>query len=123
MEPETLYLNADEAASALGVSVATLYAYVSRKMVRSERVEGSRSRKYWKADIDRLSGRLAPSVVGPSQAALVSQSAITLITENGLFFRGHDAIALSQHASVESLAALLWPGGEKNPLCFSAPAA
>ena len=121
MEPETLYLNAEESARALGVSIATLYAYVSRKMVRSERVEGSRSRKYWKADIDRLSGRLTPSVPGLSQAALVSESAITLITENGLFFRGHDAIALSQHASVESLAALLWQADEST--LFASPVA
>jgi len=55
VQEEDLYLSADEAASRLGISLATLYAYVSRKNLRSLKVEGSRSRRYWAADIERLS--------------------------------------------------------------------
>jgi len=55
-----LYLTAEKAARLLDVSVPTLYAYVSRKLIRSERIEGSRARKYWKADIDRLRGSPGP---------------------------------------------------------------
>src|SRR5690606_37127685 len=49
-----LYLSAEEAAGILGVNLPTLYAYVSRKNIRSVKVEGSRKRRYWAADIERL---------------------------------------------------------------------
>ena len=40
------YLTAKEAAEMLGISVATLYAYVSRGMLQSEATEGkSRARR------------------------------------------------------------------------------
>jgi len=41
-------------AGALGVSIPTLYAYVSRGLIRSQGVPGSRNRRYWKVDIERL---------------------------------------------------------------------
>jgi citrate synthase len=111
--PETLYLDAQEAAQTLGVSVPTLYAYVSRKMVRSERIDGSRVRKYWKVDIDRLAGKGSAAVTKSPQIPLVSESAITLITEAGLYYRGKDVIELSASMSVESLAAFMWRADEK----------
>src|SRR5882672_7678566 len=54
---EGLYISAKEAAAALGVSIPTLYAYVSRGLIRSQGVAGSRNRRYWKVDIERLKGR------------------------------------------------------------------
>jgi len=54
---EALYTTAKEAAAALGVSIPTLYAYVSRGLIRSQGVAGSRNRRYWKVDIERLKGR------------------------------------------------------------------
>ena len=42
---EGRYLTARRAAEELGVSLATLYAYVSRGMIRSEAGGGSRSEK------------------------------------------------------------------------------
>ncbi len=51
---DELYLSAEEAASLLGVNLTTLYAYVGRKNIRSMKVEGSRKRRYWAADIHRL---------------------------------------------------------------------
>lgn len=55
MSDDHLYLTAEEAAAILDVSLTTLYAYVSRKNIRSVKVEGSRKRRYWAADIERLS--------------------------------------------------------------------
>jgi citrate synthase len=57
------YLSAQEAARMLGVSVRTLYVYVSRKGIRSKPIRGSRKRRYWKLDIDRIlrGESLAPS--------------------------------------------------------------
>jgi citrate synthase len=57
MASDALYLSAEQAARALEVTVATLYAYVSRKQIRSERIAGSRARRYWRADIERLRDR------------------------------------------------------------------
>src|SRR4030088_188575 len=54
---EALYITAKEAAAALGVSIPTLYAYVSRGLIRSQGVPAPRNRRYWKVDIDRLRGR------------------------------------------------------------------
>ncbi len=51
------YLNAREAAAELNVSRATLYAYVSRGLVRSEPVEGSRSRLYRADDVRAMRAR------------------------------------------------------------------
>lgn len=108
MTTDPLYLSAEDAARQLGVSVATLYSYVSRKMLRSEQAKDSRKRRYWKADIDRLSGNIAALTEPGPPTALAAESRITLLTEHGLYFRGEDAVMLSASASIESVAALLW---------------
>ena len=41
-----LYLSAREASAELAISQATLYAYVSRGLLRSEAVDGRRERRY-----------------------------------------------------------------------------
>ena len=55
------YLTVDEAARLLGVKPATLYAYVSRGVLRSYRQGIKRQRLYRRAEIEGLL-RLAPSV-------------------------------------------------------------
>jgi citrate synthase len=58
MDGEARYLSAGRAAEELGVSLQTLYAYVSRGMVRSEAVEGKRrNRRYRAEDVRRLKER------------------------------------------------------------------
>src|SRR3712207_9274353 len=54
---EVRYLTAGQAAEELGVSLATLYAYVSRGMIRSEAAGRSRSRRYRAEDVRRLKER------------------------------------------------------------------
>src|ERR1041384_7274049 len=51
--PSDLYLSASEGAGRLNVSLPTLYAYVSRGMIRSEPGSG-RERRYRAEDIERL---------------------------------------------------------------------
>ncbi len=48
------YLDVDEAAELLGVKKATLYAYVSRGMLRSYRQAVGRRRLYRKGDVEAL---------------------------------------------------------------------
>jgi citrate synthase len=117
---EERYLNAGRAAEELGVSLATLYAYVSRGMVRSEAVEGKRrNRRYRAEDIRRLKERkrrrLDPD--GVVEDALhwgtpVLESGITLIDGGGLYYRGRDVVALAEERSIEEVAALVWTGDE-----------
>ncbi len=58
-EQEDLYLSAEEAAALLGISLPTLYAYVSRKNIRSLKIPGTPKRRYWAEDIQRLVKRPA----------------------------------------------------------------
>ena len=48
------YLTVDEAAARLGVKRATLYAYVSRGILRSYRQGMKRQRLYRRAEVDAL---------------------------------------------------------------------
>lgn len=50
----TDYLDIDEAVALLGVKKATLYAYVSRGVLRSYRQKVGRRRLYVRADIEAL---------------------------------------------------------------------
>ena len=100
------YLTADEAADLLGVSKATLYAYVSRGLIRSEESgTQSRARRYLAEDVRKLRERKEyrrnPAQV--AQDALhwgtpLLDSALTLITDDGLYYRGHDALTLARTA-------------------------
>ena len=113
---EGRHLGAREAAGELGVSVATLYSYVSRGMIRSE-AGGGRSRRYRAEDVRRLKERKErrrdpDSVVegALSWGTPVLESAITLVTDDGLYYRGRDAVTLSRGSTIEEVAALIWTG-------------
>jgi citrate synthase len=104
---DDLFVDAEEAARALGVNVSTLYAYVSRKHIRSQRVPGSRQCRYWKADIERVVG--GGAVQTPARpGGLTRDTDITLITEQGHYYRGRSAIDLAKTFTLEETAALLW---------------
>src|SRR5436190_13993837 len=116
------YLTAQEAASELGISLDTLYAYVSRGLIRSEASNGQkRSRWYSLEDVLRLKKRKGeyrhPDKVaaGAMQAGTpVMESAITMITDDRFYYRGHDALTLATTHSVEQVAALIWTGDSAN---------
>jgi citrate synthase len=111
-------LTAQEAARELGVSLATLYAYVSRGLIASEPgPDGKRARLYAADDVARLRNRKASRRDPDREArravrwgAPVLDSALTLIHEGQLFYRGHSAVALAAERSVEEVAALVWTG-------------
>lgn len=109
------HLSAADAARALGVSLPTLYAYVSRGLIRSQATEGGRTRLYAAADVKALQerkarGRKAAAVASGALhfGAPVLESALTLIADNRLFYRGRDATGLAASASLEDIARLLW---------------
>jgi citrate synthase len=106
MRVDSNYLSAEQAAKALNVSLQTLYAYVSRKGVRSLPIPGTRKRRYWKSDIDRLRDKKLPAPITPGP--LKHESEITLLTGSDVFYRGRNVVELAENSSFESVAALLW---------------
>jgi citrate synthase len=117
---EERYLSSGRAAEELGISLATLYAYVSRGMVRSEAGEGKvRNRRYRAEDIRRLKERKERrrDPDGVVEGALhwgtpVLESGITLVDKGGLYYRGRDVVDLAEEKSIEEVAALIWRGDE-----------
>ncbi len=112
------WIGAAEAARALGVSRATLYAYVSRGFVRSQAAPGStRERTYSGDDVERLRRRTEERRAPDKAAARALQwgmpileSSIALIDGRRLYYRGHDAATLARARSLEEVAALIWSG-------------
>ena len=119
---EPLYLSAGEAAAELSVSPATLYAYVSRGLVRSEPGESARSRRYRAEDVRALKNRRAPIVEGQGLRAAdlpVFDSAVSTITDDGPIYRGVHAVGLSEAATLEQAATLLWGAVNSDPFTKS----
>lgn len=109
---QPLYLTAKEAAAELNISLPTLYAYVSRNLIRSERTGKGRTRLYRADDVRALIERrhgLQDSAADPSSRdAPLLESALTLIRNGRYYYRGRDALLLAESASLESIATLLW---------------
>jgi len=114
-------MSAEEAANALGVSLATLYTYVSRKNIRAHRQNGTRSSRYLRADIERLRTGSASDPSGDHSRSLVSSTAITLLTEGGSYYRGTSAIELARTASLEDVARILWDTNDYDPFGEAEP--
>jgi len=115
---EALYLSARDAATELSVSPATLYAYVSRGLIRSEPGESPRSRRYRADDVRSLKNRRAPLVEGQGLKAAdlpVMDSAVSTITEEGPIYRGVRAVTLAESATFEQCATLLWDAKSVDP--------
>ncbi len=117
------FLTAEEAASHLGVSRATLYAYVSRGLIRASETAGDpRRHLYSLHDIDELKRRKSlarrPGEIAAGTLSLglpVLSSGITLIADGRLSYRGRDAGEWSKTATLEETARLLWDCGSEDP--------
>jgi citrate synthase len=87
-------------------------------MIRSEPVADTRARRYRAEDVRLLKQRRVGPVATPQAAdprasisfggAPVLDSAITLIADGKLHYRGSDATLLARNSSLEQVAALLW---------------
>lgn len=113
--PEQKLESSTEACLRLKISAQTLYAYVSRGLLRTERnPHDSRKRLYSSADVDRLIYRqtrgrsrqeIARSTVDFGEPVL--QSKVSSINSGQLFYRGKNAVDLSKTASLEDVFELL----------------
>ncbi len=112
------FLTAAEASEVLGVKLETIYAYVSRGLIRSERIAAGRRRRYRRADVMRLKQRAEvrsdPSTAArhafEHSAAPILDSSLTLITEQELYYRGQPVTTLARTHTFEQVVALLWSG-------------
>ena len=88
--------------------------------MRSRNVDGSRSHRYWRVDIERLKRKGAPVenaalpvISTEADSAWAATTRITLLTERGLYYRGRDVVELAKSDTFESVAALLWDVDQK----------
>jgi citrate synthase len=112
----TRWLTAEQATAQLRVSRQTLYAYVSRGRIGvTAAPEDPRRSLYDAADVRRLaernrSGRSRSAVAAStiSWGEPILASAVTRIEAGRLEYRGQDALAMAETATLEDVAALLW---------------
>jgi len=107
------YLSAKEASEELGISLATLYSYVSRGLIRSEEDGSSkRTRRYLAEDVAALKARKEGREEGRVQdlawSAPAIETALTVVQNGRPYYRGQDALRLAGERSFEDVAALLW---------------
>jgi citrate synthase len=108
-------VSAGDAARRLGIRPASLYAYVSRGLVRSfASPHDPRQRLYAADDVEALLRRrtrfrrpAAAAATALDWGLPVLESHLTQITNGRLFYRGQDAVALAETATFEEVAQLL----------------
>lgn len=95
----------------MGVRPETLYAYVSRGMIRRRVGPDGRRSLYERADIERLAerGRSRTAPPRPSIDVQVTSS-VTLLDEHGPRYRGFLVEELARSSGFEQVAELLWTG-------------
>ncbi len=122
-------LSAAEAARLLNVSLPTLYSYVSRGLLASVSNGASRRKRYPQEDVLRLAARKNDAKRGGQTAVAamhwglpVLETRISHIFDGRLLYRGCDATALAESATLEATASLLWDDGAIDHFHQDAPA-
>lgn len=115
-----LYLSAREASAELAISPATLYAYVSRGLIRSEPSPDSRAHRYRAEDVRALKDKRTPAAEPRTfrnfDADLpVLDTSVSTITEDGPIYRGVHAVTLAERDTLEHAATLLWDAASIDP--------
>jgi citrate synthase len=115
------------------VKTQTLYAYVSRGRIAARPDPANPRRSLYAVDdIVRLSTPRSEDAAAPTAQVLPFAlpavrgevhipSSLSVIAEGRLFYRGLDAAQLSQNATVEDVARLLWDTRETNPFAGLGP--
>jgi citrate synthase len=101
-------LSSEEAARRLGVKVSTVYAYVSRGLLESNRNPVGKGSLFDLAEIERLAQRSRGGRQTESRLATVTTAVTQLHQDGGPFYRGRAATGLVGQLSFEEVAVLLW---------------
>lgn len=100
-----------EAARILGVSKATLYAYVSRGIVGRRTAVDGRTSLYDRDELDALARRSRTRPSGPRPSIDVQiATAVSRLDDDGVWYRGHRVDGLAREHGFEAVAELLWTG-------------
>ena len=126
-----VWMTATEALNVLHVRPQTLYANVSRGKIRAKSDEADPRRSlYHRDDILRMARRSngrrkieAVSTQAMQWGDPVLPSAISTAADGRLLYRGHDAVILSDTATLEEIADLLWEAEPGQLLATPAAAA
>jgi citrate synthase len=116
MESNMVWMTAVEALSVLNVRPQTLYANVSRGKIRAKPDDDDPRRSlYHRDDVLRMARRsngrrkvAAVSAQAMQYGDPVLSSSLSTAAGGCLLYRGQDAAALAETASLEEIAALLW---------------
>ncbi|RYD94326.1 MAG: citrate synthase [Sphingomonadales bacterium] len=110
------WIAADDALAQLNVQKQTLYAYVSRGLVRAKADDGDPRRSLYSAsDVARLKGRrrgarrrseVAAGAIAWGEPVL--ESAISTVRDGQLIIRGRSVETLAAKSTLEDMARLLW---------------
>ncbi len=109
-------LTVGEAAVQLGVKTATVYAYVSRGLLRSHRGAGNGPSHFDAGDVAALVRRRGRRRSAASEAG----GDVSAIDAERLLYRGLDACQLARDRSFEQVAWLLWTGEEGGAAAWQA---
>lgn len=104
------WITTAEAARRLGVKPATVYAYVSRGVLRRRTDEDGRRSLFDAAQVEELARGGRPRRP-PAPAELVIESSVTALRDGRPFYRGRDALELARSWSFEQAALWLWNEG------------
>ncbi|MFI6038247.1 citrate synthase [Streptomyces sp. NPDC051315] len=116
-------LTTKEAADLLGVKPETVYAYVSRGQLSSQRVPNGRGSTFDAKEVEALARRNRREISGApaSGAELSVRTRVTFIDQDRYYYRGVDATELATRHSYEEVAEWLWTGRMRPGVTFTAP--
>ncbi|PYC79514.1 citrate synthase [Streptomyces tateyamensis] len=122
VERPTERLTTQQVADLLGVKVETVYAYASRGQLSSERLPGGKGSTFDAAEVAELAARgRRPPRQSPHEPVTV-RTALTLIEDGRLYFRGTDAIRLAREHGFEAAVGWLWGLGTTPGVALRSPA-
>ncbi len=117
------WMTSEAAVQRLGVKPETLYAYVSRGVVQSERIPGSRRSRFSRADVERLAARQRGGGGRAGGLEVLIETDLTMLDPEGvLAYRGWDVVDAVADATFEEVASWLWHG-TRDRVRFAAPPA
>jgi citrate synthase len=107
-------LTTEDVAVYLGVKKGSVYSYVSRGLLSSQRHAQGKESLFREADVRAFAAQRRRAAAGPLTEETADSPAIhtgiTLITGDKLYYRSLDVAALASEKSFESVATLLWTG-------------
>lgn len=121
-EPTAHRLTTRETAERLGVKPETVYAYVSRGQLSSNRAPGGRGSTFDAAEVDALARRTGRRETASPAGEPAVRTGITLIESDRYYFRGVNATELARGHAYEEVVEWLWTGEMRTGMRFAAPA-